>query len=331
MDKQPEEAGQRLRMYQVIELGRVHLDEATQPRVAMDQETIQEYVGRMRVREEDGAVLDPEGVMFTPIVVFDDGKERWLADGFHRVAAAAQAGLTRFQTQLRRGTRRDAILYSFGANARHGKRRTNADKRQAVARALMDTDWNKLSDSQIAELCCVSQPFVSKQRRSLVDCGELEPQRVRKGVDGKSYRVENIGGSSSRKRDTSAPHAVEMSQTTILARPSCAQDRVAVLLVRTLSRKDWYDVAHEGVPLLRDDGVLIVPQTRDLSFAVSHLMRERISYQGATVLPGPRIFQIWSSCEALDVPHAAETIEELICALPCDLSGPMVEFCPAVA
>lgn len=33
-------------------------------------------------------------------------------------------------TEVLRGTKRDAILYSVGANSTHGLRRTNADKRR---------------------------------------------------------------------------------------------------------------------------------------------------------------------------------------------------------
>ena len=39
-----------------------------------------------------------------------------------------------------KGTQRDAILWSISANATHGLRRTNEDKRRAVTRLLQDPE-----------------------------------------------------------------------------------------------------------------------------------------------------------------------------------------------
>lgn len=46
---------------------------------------------------------------------------------------------------------RDAILYSCGANDRHGLRRTNEDKRRAVKKSLEDPEWSGWSSNKIAE------------------------------------------------------------------------------------------------------------------------------------------------------------------------------------
>jgi hypothetical protein len=334
MSTQSYEVGGR-RIYQVVDLGRVLLDEETQPRVSIDEQTVQEYVERMKVAD-DATVVDSEGVMFTPIVVFDDGERRWLADGFHRVEAAKRAGIASFQAQLRRGSKRDAILHSLGANARHGKRRTNADKRQAVERALLDEDWGSQSDSRVAEICCVSQPFVSKVRRDMVAQGDLEPQKMRQGADGKLYNVSNIGGQSSGRikrspsREATADALVCDAKVRVINQlENCELDEgsVQVLFARELLRNDWYEVANRGVALLKEGGVLIVPQTMDLCFAVSHLMRERIRYQGATVLPDAAIFQVWSSQGGKEIPSRIENIEELFAAF--DPEGVrIVEFSP---
>jgi hypothetical protein len=39
---------------------------------------------------------------------------------------------------------------SVSANAPHGLRRTNADKRRAVVRLLEDTEWSQWADREIA-------------------------------------------------------------------------------------------------------------------------------------------------------------------------------------
>lgn len=48
------------------------------------------------------------GVVFPPIVFFD-GADYWLADGFHRLIAAEELGLTEFDADVREGTRRDPL------------------------------------------------------------------------------------------------------------------------------------------------------------------------------------------------------------------------------
>ncbi|MEQ8963928.1 MAG: hypothetical protein RLP02_39505, partial [Coleofasciculus sp. C2-GNP5-27] len=70
---------------------------------------------------------------------------------------------------IHQGTRRDAILYSVGANAEHkaAKPRSRADKRRAVTMLLNDPDWSKWSNYQIAQACKVNEKTVRNIRVSL--------------------------------------------------------------------------------------------------------------------------------------------------------------------
>lgn len=114
------------------------------------------------------------GVVFPPVVVFVDSKGvRWLADGFHRCAAAESAGWTEIAADIRQGARRDALLFAAGANSSHGLRRSNADKRRAVLLVL--AAFPKLSDRKIGETCGVDNKTVAAARRSL-EPGEEIPQ-----------------------------------------------------------------------------------------------------------------------------------------------------------
>lgn len=130
----------------------------TQMRAGLNQETVAEYAEAMR-----------RGERFPAIEVFHDGLDYWLADGFHRHAAWKEAfgSSEKIPTIIKPGTRRDAILAAAAANARHGLRRTPADKRRAVLVLLQDDEWSQWSDNEIARRCGVSQPFVSKLRKSL--------------------------------------------------------------------------------------------------------------------------------------------------------------------
>jgi hypothetical protein len=110
-----------------------------------------------------------QAAKFPPITVFYDGTDYWLADGFHRVEVHKQLGLVEIEADIRQGTRRDAVLYSVGANSSHGLRRTNEDKRRAVGLLLGDDEWRGWSDNEIAKRCSVHHSTVGTLRRSLAN------------------------------------------------------------------------------------------------------------------------------------------------------------------
>jgi len=141
----------------MIEISLIRTDGETQSRSKLSDETVAEY----KEAYENGAT-------FPPVILFFDGSDRWLADGFHRVWAAKAAGKTLIHENIIPGTRRDAILYSLKANSQHGLKRTNADKRCSVQKMLDDEEWNEWSDRKIADACGVSTPFVSAIRRPTV-------------------------------------------------------------------------------------------------------------------------------------------------------------------
>ncbi len=134
----------------------IRLDGGTQPRAQLDQTTINSYAEDMQ-----------NGDSFPAVVVFYDGKDYWLADGFHRWHATMETGKDQIRAQVKQGTQRDAVLHSVGVNSVHGLRRTNLDKRRAVMRLLHDEEWVAWSDREIARHCRVSHPFVASLRSGL--------------------------------------------------------------------------------------------------------------------------------------------------------------------
>src|SRR5262245_35093918 len=110
-----------------VNLDLIRTDGGTQMRAELDQEVYLDYRDKW---------LD--GVDFEPLDVFHDGAVYWLADGFHRFYRAREAKLATLHCRVHQGTQRDAILFAAGANASHGLRRTNADKRLAVEKLLGD-------------------------------------------------------------------------------------------------------------------------------------------------------------------------------------------------
>jgi len=135
-------------------------DAGAQMRVDMRPEIVAEYADEMLA-----------GTTFPPVVLYQEGETYWLADGYHRVDAARRINLETITAAIHEGTSRDAILHGIGANAVHGLRRTQADKRRAVERLLRDPEWAKWSNRKVAAAARVDHKTVGKIRRELT--GEI--------------------------------------------------------------------------------------------------------------------------------------------------------------
>jgi len=167
--------------------------EDTQVRLTLSNTIIHEYAEGLT-----------RGDVFPPIDVFFDGEAYWLADGFHRVKAATEAGRDTITATVHQGGKREALLHAVGANEEHGHRRTDADRRRAVHLLLTDPEWQTWNNSEIARKCHVSEFLVRTLRR------ELEPpqktpepsvrtKKVQRG--GKTYpmRTGRIGSATPSK------------------------------------------------------------------------------------------------------------------------------------
>lgn len=133
----------------------IRIDGGTQSRSRIHEDMVADYAAKMA-----------DGSVFPPGVAFFDGKEYWLADGFHRYHALRSNKRASMVCRIVNGTVRDAILYSFGANGMHGMQMTNEDKRRIVLEMLNDFEWTSWEDREIARQCHVSHVFVTKLRDS---------------------------------------------------------------------------------------------------------------------------------------------------------------------
>jgi hypothetical protein len=148
-----------------LRLAAIQLDTDCQPRAVTDLNLAGEYAEAMLL-----------GAQFPPVVVFgDDDAGYWLADGYHRWHAAEIAGLGTIACEVRPGGRREAILHSVGANAEHGWRRTNEDKRRAVLTLLNDPEWRQWSDREISRRCGVDGKTVASLRPVTAELPQLDP------------------------------------------------------------------------------------------------------------------------------------------------------------
>ncbi len=168
-----------LSMLGMIALSQIDLTAGTESR-PLNQELVHEYAESHR-----------QGATFPPVVVYREGGTHFLAEGFHRLAAAKEAGLTEIQGRVFEGGRLDALKRSLCSNDTHGQRRTTADKKFAVNKAFKE--FAGTSDRAIAQMCRVSPTFVGECRRELeegstvhADSATLLQAEKRIGLDGKT-------------------------------------------------------------------------------------------------------------------------------------------------
>jgi hypothetical protein len=163
----------------MLDVSQIRRDGGTQSRVKIDESTVAEYAE---------AMADPATV-FPPVVVYHDGTDYWLADGFHRVAAWEWIGRSDIPVDIRKGDRRRAILHSVAANAANGLRRTNEDKRRAVLTLLEDPEWSQWPQGKIAETCRVSRESVNRVSQEMsASCDRSQDATRTVDRSGKTYR-----------------------------------------------------------------------------------------------------------------------------------------------
>jgi hypothetical protein len=136
-----------------VKLNDIRIDGGTQGRVVIDQQHVYHMVEMMK-----------EGYEFDPIDTNFDGVTYWLVDGFHRYHAYKLMGMKEVTLKYVPGTQAEAVIRSYGVNARHGLPRSFEDKKKIVLEALANPDLKDKSNYEIAKICVVSQPFVAGVR-----------------------------------------------------------------------------------------------------------------------------------------------------------------------
>jgi hypothetical protein len=183
-------------------MAELRLDPDAQPRTAIDSATVAEYRDALAA-----------GAIFDNIAAFFDGSVYWLADGFHRAMAYKSAGRSHIPGNVYKGGKREAILFAAGANATHGLKRTNADKRRAVTILLGDAEWATWSDHEIARRCGVTHQFVGTVRRELSPppTSNIASAPARKAADGRTMNTANIG-----RKPSGSTRITELTQDEII-------------------------------------------------------------------------------------------------------------------
>lgn len=129
----------------------LRLDAGTQCRVSINEEAVEDYAE---------LILNSNGEWpLGSIIVFHDGSEYFVADGFHRTLAAHRAKRGSVPCEVHAGTATDARIFGMTANDRHGLRMSRADKRSCVE-WLLDQK-GKRTQTEVADIAGVSRRTVA--------------------------------------------------------------------------------------------------------------------------------------------------------------------------
>lgn len=203
-----------------IKLTAIERDTTIQCRASIDVATVNDYAERMT-----------EGDEFPPVVLFATNGKHWVGDGWHRLLAAEHIGALTIPAEIRKGGRVEALKHALGANAAHGHRRTNADKRRCVEIALRE--FPKLSSRAVAEMCGVGRDLVDRARQvadsatsATEACEQYGPAFIaateagkRTGADGKQYPAKRGASCSVGMIDEDEPERDEPKGKETLAPP----------------------------------------------------------------------------------------------------------------
>jgi ParB-like chromosome segregation protein Spo0J len=146
-----------------LRLAQLKIQTAFQLRVELNAAAVTDYAEAMLAGEQ-----------FPPIKVVNHNATYILADGFHRVEAARQAGKAAILAEIIEGDEATALEIAVKANRQHGLRMTSADKRRAIKLVL--SKWPQKSNREIARLVGCTDPTVGTVRREVQEfCIPLAP------------------------------------------------------------------------------------------------------------------------------------------------------------
>ena len=174
-----------------LKLTQIRIDGGTQARAGLDQATVAEYSEHMK-----------EGAKFPAPVVYFDGSNYWMADGFHRYFANKTNGVLEIECDIKEGTQRDAKFYSLGANGGRGLKLKSEDIKNILHIIFADEEWGDMSSTAIAKHIGVSVMTVTRARHAWNDAraDEEAPEAEDEGEDEEEVTYTNKHGQKAKMK-----------------------------------------------------------------------------------------------------------------------------------
>ena len=209
-----------------IALSSIRTDGDTQVRASLDQQIVAQYAEHMA-----------DGDHFPPIIVFHDGSEYWLADGFHRYFATKSNAKDEIEADVKTGTLQDAQLYAYGANSRRGLSMSDNDNRNIIIKMIQNPVWGRWTNAEIARHVGVSKMTVGRVKSSL-PAPAVETKKVYTNKHGQEAVIEtkNLGRKKEDKPEPTESYDQEEDQlseltetiSTLSSENQLLKDKIAV-------------------------------------------------------------------------------------------------------
>jgi uncharacterized ParB-like nuclease family protein/phage terminase small subunit len=148
-----------------LAVAELQADAALQPRTVLTPTVIEEYATLYREAEDEEPL--------PPLEVFEVEGRYYLADGFHRAAAAQRAQRLTVLCRVYHGTRQDAIRHAALANLKRGLPDGHGDRAQMLERLIQDPEVGQRSDRQLAADLGLSHMTVYRARQRLAHIATL--------------------------------------------------------------------------------------------------------------------------------------------------------------
>ena len=121
--------------------------------------------------------LMADGVKFPPVSIVSDGNNNYLYDGFHRYFAHLKLGKKYIEATVEKGTRRDAIFFSFSANKENAFPRQAGTVKGIIEKMLKDEEWSKMPLRGIADWSGCTERYVRKIQADLKSQADSSEKR----------------------------------------------------------------------------------------------------------------------------------------------------------
>ena len=197
---------------EVLNLGEIVEDHSLQIRDGVDPSLVNTYRALMKSNGPLG-VLD----------VFSIGGGKYLlANGWHRLKAGKELGWKEIDCNVRKGGRREAVLFAAGANAKHGRPFNREEKRRAVFTLFDDKEYFNWSDGRIARHCGIVRMTVGTYRDAFIN---EQGQKNSSKTGASSVSLSNLDSEKPRKRIDKHGRESTISTTNIGRKPQPQADK----------------------------------------------------------------------------------------------------------